>query len=257
MCRLAAYLGPEISLGKFLLEPAHSLYNQSWEPKEMEGDVLNADGFGIGWINPSKQTAIYTNTQPIWSDTNLTGLSDSLHSGYWLAHVRSATAGQPITQTNAHPFEVDQLLFTHNGHIENFNPKIRAIFHDVLDASIQACIQGNTDSEYLFALLLQQLSQTTDFAQGIRGMLSALSEIIIDEKVLLNMIIGDGSQFYVLRHAINGQCPTLYFSIDEDDFPEAIIIASESLTDSGKWHAVPEHSYCKISDNTTPNFISL
>ena len=71
------------------------------------------------------------------------------------------------------------------------------------------------------------------------------------------MIIGDGSQFYVLRHAINGQCPTLYFSIDEDDFPEAIIISSEALTDSGKWQAVPEHSYCTISDNTTPNFNSL
>lgn len=223
----------------------------------MDGAVLNADGFGIGWVNSSKQTAIYTNTQPIWSDTNLTGLSDSLHSGYWLANVRSATPGQQITQTNTHPFKVDQLLFTHNGYIENFNPKIRAIFHDVLDASIQAGIQGNTDSEYLFALLRQQLSQTSEIAQGLRGMLSALSEIITNEKVLLNMIIGDGSQFYVLRHAINGLCPTLYISIDEDDFPEAIIIASEALTDSGKWQPVPEHSYCTISDNTTPNFISL
>ena len=103
MCRLAAYLGPEISLGRFLMEPAHSLYRQSWEPKEMDEAVLNADGFGFGWVNPSKQTAVYTSTQPIWSDTNLASLSNSLHSRYWLANVRSATPGQQITQTNTHP----------------------------------------------------------------------------------------------------------------------------------------------------------
>ena len=160
MCRLAAYLGPEISLGRFLMEPDHSLYRQSWEPEEMEDAVLNADGFGFGWLNPSKQTAIYTDTRPIWSDINLGGLCESLFSPYWLANVRSATPGQQITQSNTHPFKIDQILFTHNGYIENFNPKIRSIFHDILDSAIQAEIKGNTDSEYLFALLRQQLINT-------------------------------------------------------------------------------------------------
>lgn len=257
MCRLAAYLGPEISLGRFLMEPSHSLFRQSWEPKEMDEAVLNADGFGFGWVNQSNKAAIYTNTYPIWSDTNLTSLSDALRSRYWLANVRSATPGQQITQTNTQPFKIDQILFTHNGYIENFNPKIRSSFHDILDPSIQAGIQGNTDSEYLFALLRQQLIETPDIIQGIRNMLSGISDIITEEKVLLNLIVGDETRFYVLRHAINGQCPTLYFSIDEDIFPGAIIIASEALTESGKWQAVPEHSVTTISDNKTPDFISL
>lgn len=244
------------------MEPVHSLYRQSWEPKEMDEAVLNADGFGFGWVNTLQQTAIYTSTQPIWTDTNLIGLSDSLHSGYWLANVRSATPGQQITQTNTHPFKMDQLLFTHNGCIENFNPKIRSVFHDVLDTSIQADIQGNTDSEYLFALLRQQLSQTPDIAQAIHGMLSMLAEIITDEKVLLNLIVGDGTRFYVLRHAMNGQCPSLYYSVHEDEFPEAIVIASEALTESGQWQTVPEHSYITIdhsliNKDTFQDFISL
>jgi len=257
MCRLAVYLGPEISLGRFLMEPDHSLYRQSWEPREMDEAILNADGFGFGWLNPSKQTAIYTNTCPIWSDTNLSSLSDSLFSPYWLGNVRSATPGQQVTQCNTHPFKIDQTLFTHNGYIENFNPKIRSIFHDILDASIQAEIQGNTDSEYLFALLRQQLLKTSDVAEAIPAMVSTLSEIVSNEKVLLNLIVGDGTQFYVLRHAINGKCPTLYYSTEENEFPDAILIASEALTKSGKWQAVPEHSYCTISDITPPNFISL
>jgi len=257
MCRLAAYLGPEVSLGRFLMEPAHSLYRQSWEPKEMDEVVLNADGFGFGWINQSNKAAIYTNTCPIWSDTNLTSLSDALHSRYWLANVRSATPGQHITQTNTHPFKIDQILFTHNGYIENFNPKIRSLFHIILDPFIQAEIQGNTDSEYLFALLRQQLIQTPNIAHGICSMLSVLSEIITEEKVLLNLIVGSGTHFYVLRHAINGPCPTLYYSIDEDMFPGAVVIASEALTKSGKWQTIPEHSYTTISDNKTPDFIPL
>jgi len=239
------------------MEPDHSLYRQSWEPKEMEDAILNADGFGFGWLNPSKQTAIYTNTRPIWSDTNLSSLCESLFSPYWLANVRSATPGQQIKQSNTHPFKIDQILFTHNGYIEDFNPKIRSIFHDILDVSIQAEIQGNTDSEYLFALLRQQLLKIPDVAEAIAAMVSILSEIISDEKILLNIIVGDGTQFYILRHALNGQCPTLYYSIEENEFPDSILIASEALTESRKWQVVPEHSYCTISDNTPPNFISL
>lgn len=239
------------------MEPDHSLYRQSWEPEEMEDAVLNADGFGVAWLNPLKQTAIYTDTRPIWSDTNLSSLSESLFSTYWLANVRSATPGQQITQSNTHPFKIDQILFTHNGYIENFDPKIRAIFHDILDSSIQAEIQGNTDSEYLFALLRQQLLNTPDIAEAIPAMVSALSEIISNEKALLNLIVGDGTQFYILRHAINGQCPTLYYSIEENEFPDSILVASEALTVSGKWQAVPEDAYCTISDNSAPDFISL
>ncbi len=239
------------------MEPDHSLYRQSWEPEEMEEAVLNADGFGFAWLNTSKQTVIYTDTRPIWSDTNLSILCDSLFSPHWLANVRSATPGQSISQDNTHPFKCGQLLFTHNGYVENFNPDIRTRLHEILEPSIQSGIQGNTDSEFLFAMLRQQLNHTPDIAEAIQGMVSILTEMITDEKVLLNLIVGNGTRFYILRHAINGQCPTLYYSTGENEFPDSIWIASEALTESGKWQAVPEHSYCTISDNSAPDFISL
>ena len=49
MCRLAAYLGPEIPLRSFLLDFPHSLYQQSWDPKELTEARLNADGYGVAW----------------------------------------------------------------------------------------------------------------------------------------------------------------------------------------------------------------
>jgi len=223
----------------------------------MEEAVLNADGFGFGWVNPARQTFISANPRPIWTDTHLGSLSESLFSPYWLANVRSATPGQSISQDNTHPFKLGQILFTHNGYIENFNTDIRTRLHEILKPSIQSGIQGNTDSEFLFAILRQQLKHTSDIAQAIQGMVSILTEMITDEKVLLNLIVGDGIRFHILRHAINGQCPTLYYSIEENEFPDSIWIASEALTESGKWQTIPEYSFCTVSDNTSPDFIPL
>lgn len=257
MCRLAAYLGPKISLGKFLMQPQHSLYHQSWAPQEMLEAVVNADGFGFGWINPNRETAVYRNVQPIWSDMNLSALVDALYSGYWLANVRSATLMQQPNPANLQPFKMAPLLFAHNGYIKNFNASIRAAFHEALSPSIQAEIQGNTDSEYIFALLRQQLQQNADVAQALVEMIRILETLTKGADILLNLIVGDGERFYALRHAVNGQCPSLYYNVAGDDFPDASLLASEPLTKSDGWQAVPEHTYAMISGNSAPVFVSL
>ena len=169
----------------------------------MEDAVLNADGFGFGWLDPEKKLATYTNTQPIWADTNLTNLTASLKSRCWLANVRSATPGQAITTTNTHPFNVDGLLFTHNGYIENFNPDIRTTFHEILSPPIQASIQGNTDSEYLFALMRQELQSEKDLMKATQAMLTTLVDVIAGGKALLNSVVTDGDQFIILRHDVD------------------------------------------------------
>lgn len=219
--------------------------------------TINADGFGFGWLDPAGQTNIYTSTQPIWSESNLAGLSQSLFSHYWLANVRSATPPLQTTQANTQPFRVDHLLFTHNGHIKNFNTNIREKFHDLLKASIQTDIQGNTDSEYIFALLRQQLSETGGIAGGFSSMVNILTEITGQQETLLNLIIGDGKKLHILRHAINGDCPSLYFNTADDNFPGGVLVASEALTKSVNWQTVPENSYATISIDTTPIFTPL
>ena len=47
MCRFALYLGPPITLGSLVTEPAHSIIHQSFESRERE--PLNGDGFGVAW----------------------------------------------------------------------------------------------------------------------------------------------------------------------------------------------------------------
>jgi len=152
MCRLAAYLGPEIPLDSFLLAPSHSLVEQAWNPQELVYAKLNADGFGVGWYADDDAPAVYTSTMPVWSDTNLPHLARSLNKGLWLANVRSATQGMTVSQANTQPFYEDDLLFLHNGFMRDFQVTLRPVLHEFLTNEIQSGITGNTDSEYLLPL---------------------------------------------------------------------------------------------------------
>jgi gamma-glutamyl hercynylcysteine S-oxide hydrolase len=259
MCRLAAYLGPPISLKRFLFDPSHSLIKQSWAPREMEEAVLNADGFGIGWYTDQQKPVTYLNTHPIWSDSNLPSLASSLNCKTWLACVRSATPGQMTGLVNTQPFVNDPLLFMHNGYIKDFNPDYRIIFHDVLKGEIQAGISGHTDSEYLFALLRQQILQQpeADLVTQLTRFLDQIPKLIGQGTMLLNIIISDGSSIYAIRHALDGQSPSLYFAVNAELFSDAVIVASEQLTGNNCWQVVPDHSLLVFSNTAEPEIISL
>ena len=258
MCRLAAYTGPEISLGKFLIDPDHSLYRQSWAPRELTEARINADGFGFAWRDNARHTHVYTNTQAIWTDHNLTALAATLLSQCWLTSVRSATPGHAITHTNTQPFKSDHILFAHNGFIENFHPAVRARFHARLTPQIQAEIQGSTDSEYVFALFKQLRLEQDNVHGALTALVDSLADIAAGHKVILNLIVHDGVQFHLLRHAMGAPCPTLYISQDDSFFPsKSNVIASEALTDSTTWQAVPEHHYTTLTAGTPPDFIAV
>ena len=244
MCRLAAYIGPSISLQSFLIAPEHGLIKQSWAPRDMKEAVLNADGFGLGWYTEHAGPAIYLNESPIWSDINLKGLSVSLTSPVWLGYVRSATDGQMTGLINTQPFVADKLMYIHNGNIKNFKPQHKISIHQYLLPEIQADIHGNTDSEFLFAILRQQILQNPQrtLGENVKDMMHAIAEIIGTGSALLNIIISDGKSILATRHAINGECPTLYYTTGSGLYPAGCVMASEKLSDEDNWETVPENT---------------
>ena len=56
MCRLSAYLGPEIPLQNIVVLPKHSLLEQSQAATEAKLAV-NGDGFGVAWYKEAKYLA--------------------------------------------------------------------------------------------------------------------------------------------------------------------------------------------------------
>ena len=260
MCRLAAYLGPEIPLKQFLLDPTHSLYVQSWQPQELRYAKLNADGFGIGWYDANDATATYVNPMPIWSDINLEGLARTLTNDLWVASVRSATSGFASGAANTQPFRDDDLIFTHNGFIAEFNRSMRSKALDFLEADISTEIRGNTDSEYLFALLRQLALENEDASlESLIGeSLTLVADWVGNQEALLNLIVTDGDRIYAARHALNHDCPSLYYTTDDEHFPDgAQIVASERLTDAEFWQPVPENHLLILDPEQPPELLSL
>lgn len=238
MCRLAAYAGPSLLLRKLLLTPAHSLYKQSYAPAEMVSGVLNADGYGFGWYDGDNQPRVYTHTLPIWSDTNLDDLADSLSAELWLANVRSATPGQSVNLANTQPFRNGQHMYMHNGFLEDFNNGVRARFHQRLGADLSASLQGTTDSEYLFTLVREHMRHTPDLSRAISTALDELEDLLEGRQALLGIIMSDGENLYAVRHGIGCTPPTMYISNTEPDYAGGWLIASERLTDPRYWQVL-------------------
>lgn len=254
MCRLAAYLGTEITLHQFIKKPKHSLVRQSWEPKEMQEGTVNADGYGVAWLSNDHIPCTYKNVLPIWSDTNLKSLGRSLNSQLWMANVRSATPGQGISEANTQPFIKDEIIFTHNGCLIPFDKTVKASLLDILSNDVRAEINGNSDSLYLFALLQQQLLSEKSVPDAIIKMMDILKTVCGDKiTALLNMVISDGDVIYACRHAINGSCPSLYYSFGENN----IHVASEPLTTNDEWNSFLEHSLISFNQSSIINQYDL
>lgn len=259
MCRMAAYLGPSIALRRFLLEPAHNLVEQAKHPKETCYTNVNADGYGFGWYADDGLPAVYINPMPIWSDPNLQHLARTLSSDLWMANVRSATQGLPTGYTNTQPFADETLLFMHNGFIRSFEERVRPNMHRFLDATIQTGIRGNTDSEYLFALLRHMLAEDEDSSieTAMAALLENVRDWIGDAPAMLNLLVSSGQSLYAARHGLNETCPSLYYTTDDDLFPGAQLVASERLTDHDYWQSVPEHSILILNPDQPPELLAI
>jgi predicted glutamine amidotransferase len=201
MCRIAAYLGPPRSVHELWLAPAHNLVVQSYAPREMNGALLNADGFGMAWYTPAHdEPALYRTILPMWNDENLVHMSRHIVTGCALANVRSATPGMGVQTTNVSPFVRGRAAITHNGYVKPFAPVLARIRPLLADEST---IRGNTDSEYLCALIVEQ---------GVDEGLRTIETIVREESAiaLLAFVITDGRSLTAVRRAIGAREPSLY-----------------------------------------------
>lgn len=256
MCRILGYLGEPVQLDQLLLEPDHSLMVQSYQPKEMTAGLLNADGFGVGWYHATKAAEPYTyrSIQPIWSDLNLANLSRYVESGCILANVRSATPGLAVDLSNCQPFQSGNLLFVHNGYIEQFRQTLYRPIRDRLSDRAYQAIHGLTDSEHIFALFLDAFSVSANLTDALTHTLKELVQLSQDHNTHFsaNIIISDGQQMVASRYASRAIVPTLYWLQEK----KATLIASEPCH-AGDWQALDELSVLTINHDRSMATASL
>ncbi|HHP7231738.1 MAG TPA: ergothioneine biosynthesis protein EgtC [Xenococcaceae cyanobacterium] len=254
MCRLLAYIGSKLQLDTLLYKPEHSLINQSYQPQEMTAGVLNADGFGLGWYHSEKQDLPYTykHTLPIWSDINLHQLARYVESNCFLGYVRSATPGLPVDLINCQPFTEHNLMFIHNGYIDKFRPTLYRPIRNLLNDYTYRAIHGTTDSEHIFALIVNQLQNEpkASIEIALKKALQQLEALAEQDQIYVsaNIILADGDRLIASRFANRQPQPTLYWLQDDPIYANGVIIASEPMFE-GNWQSLPHSSIITIGKN--------
>ena len=247
-------------------KPEHSLVVQAYAPKEMETALLNADGFGIGWYHPERPAEppyTYRSIAPIWSDINLPELCRYGTSDCVVGYVRSATPGLAVDLSNCQPFSSrglkgcdPRVLFLHNGYLENFRQTLYRPLRNLLTDEVYRHIQGTTDSEHLFASILDRLAgePAASFVEALGEVLPRVGHLARTQKAdfLGNILLSDGRRLVASRYAVGPAHASLYWLRDDPQFPDAVLVASEPLF-AGDWNRCPEQALISVEENLEVN----
>jgi len=266
MCRFVLYLGEPVVLETLLAKPVNSLINQSWDAEER--DPLNGDGFGVAWYahEIAPEPAVFKSPTPAWNNRNLLQLGRVTKSSCVLAHVRAATPGVIVSESNCHPFVWGKFAFMHNGDIAGFGAIRRSLVASLSEAAF-SILEGQTDSEHLFALFLDCLwaRKETDgleaIARALEDAVHRVHRLLIEKgttpNTQLNIAVSDGTHAVAIRCATGDvKMPTLYWHegrryvcengvghmVDFDVRSDTVIIASEPLSDDPGWEALEPNS---------------
>ena len=247
MCRLAAHIGPSVALSQIIVEPSHSLLEQSIHATEAKLAV-QGDGFGFAWYNADKEMGLYRDVLPAWSDGNLLSLCRMIKSPLFLAHVRASTSGE-TSRVNCHPFAWENWSFMHNGQVPDIE-SIRRPLEATLPDDLYAARRGTTDSELVFLLLLANGLQD-DPATAVRRVLDLLRAHLDDnhsrDALRTTCVLSDGHALYAFRHASDARAPTLYLKQEKHG---SHTLASEPLEPTDKtWNAIGLDSFVTISED--------
>ena len=181
MCRVLAYIGPELPLENLLLKPANSLINQSLDPETHPELQLAGWGFGA-WgkhlLKPD-EPFIYRRPMAAFYDDNAPRIIPSLQASTMLAHVRAAAydAKVVLADENCHPFafEGTPWIVAQNGFLPGWQILQRELLAHCKDDYLKQ-MKGTTDTEFLSVLLLSLLAGDSD--EDVRRAIEELLRLI-------------------------------------------------------------------------------
>lgn len=286
MCRVVAYLGEPVLLDVLLYQSDSSLVKQAYAPSMMS--FMNLAGCGIACWNddaPSRELPLtYKSTTLPMYDRNLAALSRKVECHCALAHIRGAEydgAEEPlVSESNLHPFRYEDCRVTlaHNGGLSRFS-EMKYDLLEHIDPEVAREIEGNTDSEWIYAVLLSQLEDprgattATELTEAVARTLAILKEVRnargIDTDSHTNLFVSDGASLVATRFTFDFGCyadeptpsslsyPSLWYTAGHDyglhegdwkmlggaNGASSALIASEPLTrDISTWIEVPEYT---------------
>ena len=167
MCRVLAYIGPEIPLESLLLTPENSLVNQALDPERHPELQLAGWGFGA-WgehLLKPEEPFIYRRPMAAFYDDNAERIIPSLQASTMLAHVRAAAYNSKtvLADENCHPFSFEGTpwIIAQNGDLPGWQLLQRELLQHCNDKYLKQ-MRGSTDTEFLYVLMLSLLESDSD-----------------------------------------------------------------------------------------------
>jgi predicted glutamine amidotransferase len=187
MCRLFGLHagGAAVPATFWLLDAPDSLAAQSHR---------NPDGAGIGTFDDAGAPTLDKEPLAAWHDSEFATAARELRGTTFVAHVRYASTGAR-TLTNTHPFLQERRLFAHNGVVHGL---------DELDSRLtrlgaQVLVQGQTDSERIFALVTAETSaRGGDLSAGLVAAVRWISDHL--PVYSLNLLLSTATDLWALRY---------------------------------------------------------
>jgi glutamine amidotransferase len=260
MCRLYGLDSTHpTKIGCELVEAQNSLIRQSVQD---ERGSANPHGWGIGYVM-GQSVSQKRQVQPASESEAFRKTAINTKAPSVLAHVRRATVGKPELN-NTHPFQHENSLLAHNGHIGNFE-QVKPRLLDNMDPELRGSIKGSTDSEHIFYLLLTRRRRRPN-----RSPMQILRDTILDiedwteaegrdPELALNLLwLVDGelagarfnrSLWYIERDEphVCSICGEAHADPNEDEEYHVAEFASEQITDEG-WTEVPDETVFQTSN---------
>ncbi|AUS80570.1 ergothioneine biosynthesis protein EgtC [Actinoalloteichus sp. AHMU CJ021] len=233
MCRHLAYLGPAIPLHDVVVAAKHSLYRQSWAPRDMRGGgTVNADGFGVGWYPSVPGPPVrYRRAGAIWADPGFAELAGGLSAGAVLAAIRSATTGMAPGEAACAPFRIDRWLFSLNGRIAGWPDSVNALAATLPPATL-AALPAATDTALLCALLARRLHAGERPPEAVADLVTTVLDLAPESRLNLLLIDGTSVVATTWTHSLWVR----------HDLGHQLTIASEPTCEEPTWQQVPDGS---------------
>jgi glutamine amidotransferase len=187
MCRVLAYIGPEIPLESLLLTPSNSLVNQALDPERYPDLHLAGWGFGA-WsehLLKPEDPFIYRRPMAAFYDDNANRMIPSLQASTVLGHVRAASYDSKVVMVdeNCHPFAFDETpwIVAQNGDLPNWMLLQRELLQHCEDRYLEQ-MRGTTDTEFLYVLLLSLLEgdRDEDVQRAVEKMVGLIAQAMED-----------------------------------------------------------------------------
>ncbi len=241
MCRLVTYAGSAVGADTLVFGGSHSLYEQSYAPRELIHGSVNADGYGVVWYRDRKPVCV-GRSRPIWQDGELRSILGSTASPMMLAAVRNATPGIPVDESGNQPLTHERWTFILNGFVEEFRASYMRTLRACLPDDLYGHLRGSSDSETLFLLAVSAARDGASLAEALQHARDEVLGVLrTDHEAQLTMVLADGEGLAALRTASAETMNSLYLASGHPLAPDGTLLASERLDRHAAWHSVDPH----------------